>query len=299
MTMTRVMLPLTALAVLSAPAAFAQKREIQQLQRDIAILQDEMRMSAKQQNERLAAIESLLKTTMDQINTTNRSVTVLDNSLRTRMEQGLTKSMAGMGAKVDGLAEDYRYVRETVAELNSKLSKISSQVSDLDNAIRTMQAPPAPPGGAPGMAPSASGPPQGVTAQSLYQAALRDKSAGNNDLAMRQFNDYLTWFGGTDLAPNAQYYIGEIFYNQKEYDKALQSFDAVLERFPKNPKTEDARFMKGRTLVRMNQRNEGAEEFRALIKESPNSELGKRSRDELRALGLSTGATSTPARRRK
>lgn len=296
MTMTRVILPLAALAVLSAPAGFAQKREIAQLQRDIAILQDEMRTSIKQQNERLAALESMLKTTLDQINATNRSVTVLDNSLRTRMEQGLTKSMAGMGAKVDTLAEDYRYVRETVAELNSKLTKISSQVADLDNAIRTMQAPPAPPAGAPGVAPSASGPPQGVTAQSLYQDALRDKSAGNNDLAMRQFNDYLSWFGGTDLAPNAQYYIGEIFYNQKEFDKAMQSFDAVLERFPKNAKTTDARFMKGRTLVRLGQRNEGAEEFRAIIKEAPNSELGRRSRDELRALGLSTGAPATKRR---
>lgn len=298
--MTKLLFPIAAILIAASPAAFAQKRELQELQRDIAILQDEMRSSIKSQNERLVGLEATLKTMLDQINATNRAVTVLDSNLRSRVEASVVKPMAGVGAKVDGLQEDFRYVRETVTELSSKLSKLSSQVSDLDNALRTMQAPPAPPSGVGGMAPSANSAPQGVTAQSLYQDAMRDKSAGNADLALRQFNDYLSWFGTTDLAPNSQYYIGEIHYNQKEYDKALQAFDAVLERYPKNAKTVDARFMKGRSLVRLGQRTEGAEEFRGIIAESPNSELARRSRDELKSLGLSTGApASRPAGRRR
>ena len=294
MTMTRLLLAMAAIVLATMPAAGADKRELQQLQRDIAILQDEMRTSIKEQNERLVAIESMLKTTLDQINATNRAVTVLDNGLRARMEQSIMTPMAGVGSKVESLHEDFRYVRETVAELNSKLTKLTTQVSDLDNVIRTMQAPPPPPAeGVPGMNPSTPAAPQGVTAQSLYQDAMRDKSAGNNDLAMRQFNDYISWFGTTDLAPNAQYYIGEILYNQKKFDEALQAFDIVLERFPKNAKTDDARFMKGRTLVRLGKRTEGAEEFRELYAQSPNSELGRRSRDELRSLGLSTRAPSS------
>lgn len=292
--MTKLLFPLTALVLAVSPAAFAQKREMQELQRDIAILQDEMRTAIKSQNDKIAGIEAMLKTTLDQINATNRAVTVLDSNLRSRVEASVVKPMAGVGAKVDGLQEDFRYVRETVAELSSKMSKIQSQVADLDNVIRTMQAPPAPPGGAAGAAPSASSAPQGVTAQSLYQDAMRDKSAGNNDLALRQFNDYLGWFGTTDLAPNAQYYIGEIYYNQRENEKALEAFDAVLERYPKNAKTNDARFMKARSLVRIGKRTEGAEEFRAIIADAPNSELARRSRDELKALGLSSG--SAPAR---
>lgn len=298
--MKRLLCLITLLTVAVSPAAFAQKRELQELQRDVAILQDELRSSIKSQNDKIVGLEATLNTLLDQVNATNRAVTVLDNNLRSRVEASVVKPMAGVGSKVDSLQEDFRYVRETVAELSSKLNKVSSQVSELDQAIRTMQAPPAPPSGADGMTPSATAAPPGVTSKSLYDAALRDKMAGNNDLALRQFSDYLSWFGSTDLAPNAQYYIGEIEYNQKGYDRALKAFDAVLERYPKNAKTTDARFMKGRALVQLGQRDEGAEEFRAIIADSPNSTLARNARDELRRLGLSSGAApSKPATKRK
>lgn len=291
------LLSVLALLAASGAPAFAQKQELRALQRDIAILQDEVRQQMKEQADRIVGIESMLKTMIDQINAANRAVTVLDNSLRGRIDEGMARPMATMGSKVDSLAEDYRYVRETVAEINSRLNRLSAQVTDLDNAIRMMQAPPPPPGGAPGLAPSAAAPPAGVTAKSLYDDAMRDKNAGNFELALRQFNDFLTWFASSDLAPNAQYYIGEIYYAQKQYDAALQAFDAVLERFPRNAKTNDARFMKGQTLVQMGQRNDGADEFRALINEAPNSDVAGRARTELRRLGLSA-APPKPARKR-
>ncbi len=285
-----------AATLLAAPVHAADKKELAQVQRDIALLQDEMRASLKAQNDRLIAMESMLKTMLDQLAATNRAVTVLDGSLKSRVDGSVVKPMADLGSRMGSMQEDYRFVRESVTELSSKLSKISTQVSQLNDAIRTMQAPPAPPASEAVTPAAASGPPQGVTAEGLYQDALRDKSAGNSDLALRQFNDYLTWYGGTDLAPEAQYYIGEIYYNRKDFDNALKAFDMVLERYPKNAKTNDARFMKGRTLVQLGQRNDGAEEFRALVKASPGSELGRRAQAELRALGLSSG---TPARSRK
>ncbi len=282
-------------ALLAAPVHAADKKELAQVQRDIALLQDEMRVSLKAQNDRLIAMESMLKTMLDQLAATNRAVTVLDGSLKSRVDGSVVKPMADLGSRMNSMQEDYRYVRESVTEVSSKLSKISTQVSQLNDAIRTMQAPPAPPAGD-ASTPAASGPPQGVTAEGLYQDALRDKSSGNSDLALRQFTDYLTWYGGTDLAPEAQYYIGEIYYNKKDFNGALKAFDMVLERYPRNAKTNDARFMKGRALVQLDQRNDGAVEFRALVKASPNSELGRRAQAELRALGLSSG---TPARSRK
>ncbi len=284
--------------MLASGPAWGQRNEIRQLQRDVAILQDEMRMQMKEQTDRMVGIESMLKTMLDQINATNRAVTVLDDSLRGRIDEGMAKPMATVGSKVDSMSEDYRYVRETVAEINSRLNRLSTQVSDLDNALRMMQAPPPPPGGAPGLEPSATAPPQGLTAKSLYDDAMRDRTGGNFDLALRQFNDYLTWFPATDLAPNAQYFIGEILFAQKNYDAALQAFDAVLERFPRNAKTNDARFMKGRTLVEKGERNAGADEFRALISEAPNSDVAGQARTQLRRLGLSVSPAKTPARRR-
>lgn len=298
MTMNRIVGMVLTGAVLVAAPVWGQKNEIRQLQRDVAILQDEMRMQMKEQADRMVGLESMLKTMLDQINATNRAVTVLDNSLRGRIDEGMAKPMANVGSKVDAMSEDYRYVRETVGEINSRLNRLSSQVSDLDNALRMMQAPPPPPGGAPGMAPSATSAPAGVTAKQVYDDALRDKTGGNFDLSLRQFNDFLTWFPTSDLAPNAQYYVGEVFFAQKQFDPALQAFDAVLERYPQNAKTNDARFMKGRTLVEMGDRNAGADEFRALISEAPNSDAARQARTQLQRLGLRVAPAKTPARKR-
>ena len=81
--------------------------------------------------------------------------------------------------------------------------------------------------------------------------------AGKYDIAFQEFSEYLKYFGKTDLAPNAQYYIGDIYYRKMDYTNALMAFDAVLEVFPENPKTPDARYMKAMSLLKLG-RNDSA-----------------------------------------
>src|SRR5207302_3492427 len=104
-------------------------------------------------------------------------------------------------------------VRENVADLSGRLAKLDSKLTDISNAIRTLQAPPAAPPPAPGAPgnPAAQGPPPGVSAESLFQNAFRDYSSGKDELAMDEFNQYLKYFPQTAEAPTAQYYIGAIY----------------------------------------------------------------------------------------
>lgn len=288
----------TAMLCCALPALLpAQKKEIVELGRDLALLQEEVRSMNKAQNDRLSNIEAALKAIQEQIAATNRSLTVLDSGLKKRMEDSMTKPLSGVSGRVESLSQDFGYVRESIAEANTRLGKLDQKIADLQNAIQTMQAPPAPPAAAPGLTPSASGPPAGVSAKSLYDNALRDKMGGNADLALKGFTDYLAWFGNTDLAPNAQYYIGEILYNQKQFDAAAQAFDKVLEAYSRNSKTNDAHLMKGRALAELGQRSEAEKEFRALLSDAPNSDAAGRARAELRKMGLST-ATRPASRKR-
>jgi TolA-binding protein len=281
------------LAITLLSPMFGQKQELREMNRDIGLLREEIREMQKAQSDRMASIETSLKAVLDQLSATNRSVAVLEKSLRERVEKSIASQMAGLGSKVEAAAEDYRFVRETVNEINQRLGKMQLQIVDLDNAIKTMQAPPPPPSA---QTPASTGPPPGLSAKTLYDDALRDKSAGNTELAIKQFTDYLTWFGNTELAPNAQYSLGEILYTNGRFDEALKAFDLVLERYPKNSKTLDAKLMKGRTLIKLGRRNEGADEFRDLVRDSPGSDAGRRARSELRALGLSP---TPPASRKK
>ena len=137
-----------------------------------------------------------------------------------------------------------------------------------------------------------------MSAKSLYETAMRDRSGGNLDLALQGFQEYLRYYSNTELAPNAQFYVGQIHYDKNEFQPALQAFDAVLEKFPDNNKTADATYMKGMALLKSGQRNEAAREFLNVITKYPNSEAAPKARIQRKALGLSV-PTAQPASARK
>ena len=50
---------------------------------------------------------------------------------------------------------------------------------------------------------------------------------GQYDLAMQSFQDYLKYYSDTDRASNAQFYIGECYYSQKNYKDAISAYGNV------------------------------------------------------------------------
>ena len=287
-------------AALALPGALsAQKKEIVELQRDIALLQDQVRTMQRSMDEKLAAVQVLLQQTLDTANKTNTSVAVLESGFRDRMrdfEKQLGAPTVALGSKVDTMASEFSALKESVADVSSRLGKVQTQIVDLGNAIKIMNAPPTPPPPTGGMG-AAGGPPPGMTARGLYDNAQRDMGSGNADLALQQFQDYLKFYGDTELAPNAQFYVGQIHYNQKDYEAALSAFDMVLEKFPDNTKTPDAMFMKGRTLLLQGKHTAAATQFRELIKRFPSSDSAAKAKVELKNLGLSAAPAATKRRR--
>jgi tol-pal system protein YbgF len=272
---------LTLLLFLCPFLALAQRKEYVELQRDIAILQDQVRTMQRTLDEKLAQMTLLVQQSLDNINKANTSLAVLENNFRDRLreqEKSVSQPVAGINSKVDQLSTQMLALKESIDSLNVRFGKLEQQMVDVNTAVRTLQAPPAPPG--------ESGGPGGASAEQLYQGALRDKNGGNLELALKGFTDYVAQFGGTTLAPNAQYYIGEILYLQGQHAEAVRAFDLVLERYQENDKTPDAHYMKGMSLIKMNQRVKASDEFYTLIKRYPESELSAKAKAQLRAMGL-------------
>src|SRR5260370_17058304 len=73
-------------------------------------------------------------------------------------------------------------------------------------------------------------------------------SGGKYDLARCEFQDYLKYYGDTDLASNAQFYLGEIAYSQKQYAQAVAEYEKILNNYPKRFKLAPARLKKGMAL---------------------------------------------------
>ncbi|MDP8979001.1 MAG: tetratricopeptide repeat protein [Acidobacteriota bacterium] len=305
MSFSRVMVVFFALS----PFAFGASKEIMELQRDVAMLQDQVRTLQSALDQKVATILALTQQTLDNVNRTNNSVAVMQNRFDETMkqqQQSLNGPVANVGQKLDQMSEDFRAVRESVLDMNTRMGKLDAKIADLENLINTVRAPAAPPpasgtlppGGdagfntSPGSAPT--GPPQGVQAGALYTNAYRDYTAGKYDIAFQEFNDYLKFFSNTELAPNAQYYVADTYYRKGDYDNALIAFDAVLEKFSDNPKTADAHYMKGMSLVHLGKNDSAAREFRDVYTRysATKPDIAAKAKAQLREMGLTVGATA-------
>lgn len=301
-----------------APFAHGANREMVELQRDVATLQDQVR----QLNDKLVALTTLMQTTLDNTRQSNAAILSMQDRLGDslkRQQDVLQQSVAPVGVKLDQMSDDFRSVRESVLDMNSRMNKLDAKLTDVKNSIDVIKNPPTPPPAAvqpQGTVPPvvgtpvqpasfsggsnprvASGPPPGMSAETAYTNAFRDYQGGNYDLAMQEFNDYVRYYPTTTWAPNAQYYVGDIFYRRKDYDNAIIAFDAVLEHFSDNPKTADSHLMKGKSLAALGKKDAAAREYREVINRYPDTDTAAKAKTMLKDLGLGTPAAK-PKRRR-
>ncbi len=293
-------LALFTLAFILALPVFPQKDKILEIQRDVALLQNEVRSMKSSMDEKFAALNVLVQQSLDTANKSNTSLAILDKTLGDKLkdqQSSLQAPVAGVNTKVDQMTTEFALMKESVSELAELIKKLQSQLSDMNNAIRTMNsAPPAAP--VPAAAPP-SGPPVGLTSGSLYTAALQARNGGQLDFAAKQFEDYLKFFPTETYAPNAQYNLGTVYMSLNRYDDAVKAFDAVLEKYPDYPKVLDAQLEKGRALAKSGQRTASVVELRNLIKKSPTSAQAVLAKDELKALGMPFTTAAPPAARKK
>jgi len=298
-------------AVVSAASAFAANKEMIELQRDVAQLQEQTRLLQQSIDTKMAQLQVLAQQSLDSSNRANTSVADLARSVQASgadIGKQVLQPMAALSTRIDGMAQDLQSLQAGVADQSARMAKIQQQLVDMKNAMSTMPAPGSVPtsGSAPPVGvPSSGAPPMTdptappISASQLWQNAKRDMDSGNSDLALNEFQDYLKFYRTTDLAPNAQFNIGQIHYTQHKLDVAVKDFDQVLEAFPTNPKTPDAHYMKGRALIQLSQRNEAAREFTAVVTQFPSSAAAATSKAALKQLGMNPPAAAAPTRRRR
>jgi tol-pal system protein YbgF len=293
------------LALTFSPFCFAVNKDIVQLQRD---LEDRMNALQNDVDSKLSTLTGILTAMQADTRRTADQVAGLQDVVN----NGISKSLApvgGLSNQVGSMSDDVRSLKDAIADLSARLERMDAKMTDLKNQLQIIQNPPAAPGaatpGAPGTSgpaaaatPGQSGPPPGVSADKSYTDAVRDYQTGKTDLAYNEFQQYLTYFPNTELAANAQYYLGEINYNRGDYNGAITAFDAVLERYPENPKTPDAHLMKAMALLKSNQRNRAVQEFRVLVQDYPHTDDARKALQQLRALGASAASPSSSTRRK-
>lgn len=78
-----------------------------------------------------------------------------------------------------------------------------------------------------------------------YQRAFNLLKEGRYDLAIASFQAYLDTFPSAKYSDNAQYWLGEANYVQRQFKKAIVEFKKVIDNYPTSPKVSDAMLKMG------------------------------------------------------
>src|SRR5215471_12130019 len=169
--------------LLAAPAlAPAASREIQDLQRDVALLQQQIKDLQRSQDEKLATVIELARQAVDAANKANANVAVVTGNIEKSlapMQQSVTAPLAGLNSRLNDTSNDVRTLQQNVTDLAATLARMQQQMEDIKRLVQTIQAPPsAPTGGQPGgdaaATAQASSTKPSMSATDLYNSALSD-----------------------------------------------------------------------------------------------------------------------------
>ncbi|MEL7058858.1 MAG: tol-pal system protein YbgF [Acidobacteriota bacterium] len=103
--------------------------------------------------------------------------------------------------------------------------------------------------------------------------------------AERAFAHYLERAPESELADNAQFWIGETRWARGDDAGALDAFMQTVERFPRGNKVVHALLKAGQTLERMGRRDEAVETYREVLRLKPDSAAALTAQERLDALG--------------
>jgi tol-pal system protein YbgF len=266
----RRIIPVSLLLLVGAGSAYPQKKEIIQLQRDMAILQEVVRQTERQMGERIAVLENLLQQSLDKTDKLNAAIAVLERNIA-KQTTDVSTPVSATASRVETLQGQVGALREVMEEIRTRLGRVEQQVGDIKTQVTTL--PPPSFGSEPGAGAEGSAATGATSAETLFNSAFADYTRGNYDLAREQFDQYLRLYSNTVRAPEAQYYIGAIAYQNSQYDEALRHFDMVLERYPVGVISADAQFKKGMALLKLERPQDAGREFQAVIDRYPNSNV--------------------------
>jgi tol-pal system protein YbgF len=280
--------------------AEAVARELIELQRDVTSLLQGQKDLSTQVTQDNTVMKTLIGQSSDNVNKLASTMGSLQKSVQ--------DVQANSGARLDTMSTQVQGLSDNLEEIKSRLGKLNQQLVDLQNTVQSLDAKisgaaaPAPATGLatptsstgatkPVSSSSSAVPPGAPSADTLYSNGLRDITTGKYDLARSEFEDYLKFYSDTDLASNAQFYLGEIFYKQKQYVDAVAAYDKVLTNYPKSFKLGPARLRKGMALIELGQKTAGVRELRDVIKRFPGSDEDRLARAKLKELGVSLTPT--------
>lgn len=237
------------LVMFTAAPAFAQSKEqkekidrmaaqLEELKTELILLQRGVQGMQDTFNKTTGELNTLIVQMSDNISAIRRAQSAVSTNSNESVNQ-----VTAMG--------------ERVTATNQRMERLSEQFAQLKKLIEDIPKMPTFTQITPG------------NAEQLFAAAYSDYSRGNFDLALSEFRQYVETYPSSELADNAQYWIGEILYAQKKLPEAVAEYEKVGTVVPRGDKTATALYKRGLVLLEMEKKDDAVAQFMAIIKDFP------------------------------
>lgn len=205
------------------------------------------------------------------------------------------RSGADAGARVDSLQSDFQYLSGRFEELKysvekssstndafletaetrmtaveSKISAIDEGLAEIATQLATLQLTISAKEEEDKKAEAAR-----ISPQNIYKAGLNAIKDGKTKEARGKFKQYLREYPEGPLANNAQFWIGESYYDEKNYERAILEFEDVIKKYPQGGKVPSALLKQGMSFDRLKNSKTAQALYKKLVKSYPKSDEAK------------------------
>ena len=174
--------------------------------------------------------------------------------------------------------------------LREKLDKLTFKINFIENflGIGKKEAVPdaaAEKNGKPPVAPqketAGKGKPLPSDKESLYAAAYELFREGKYEKSREAFESFLKQYPKSEFSDNAQFWIGECYYFEKNYEKAIIEYDKVVKNFPEGSKVPYALLKQGLSFLQLGDKASAKLLLQQVIKDFPNTSQARIARTRL------------------
>lgn len=265
-----------AIVVVSTGASQAQNRERQQIMAEVRMLHEQTMQLQLFISELTEFVQSL--------------ATQID-----AQSAATARAFADQRLVIDDVSGDVRILREKIDDTNVRISSMSQEIEALRVTVPPMPMfglatdpetglPMDPPNGSAAAVrrfPPASVVNPGVSPQRLYDTAWADYTNGQWQLAIEGFEAYLATFPRSELADDAQFYVGQTHYADGEFEKAIDAFDIVFQQYPDGDVIPEAAYKRGLALDRLGDVERARQSFELVVDRYPDDTMATLARQAL------------------
>jgi len=117
-----------------------------------------------------------------------------------------------------------------------------------------------------------------------YLQAKQKFDAGDFNAALKGFSALIKRYPKSKNADNAQFWIGEIYYREKWYEKAILEYQKVIEKYAKGNKVAAALLKQGFSFYNLKDKANARLLLKELIKKYPKSKEAQIAQKKLKGL---------------